>query len=143
MNKEPVAKQVMPMITVESVDKVRKFYVESLGFDHMMGVLGKDGQLDFVSVMLGGARVMFARPQDAAAAATAGAKKQPVAIYLEVADVDAYHARLKKKELKITEDPTTQWWGDRTFKVMDPYGYEIWFYQTVGEPKPPPGTKIV
>jgi nitrate reductase NapE component len=26
---------------------------------------------------------------------------------------------------------------------MDPYGYEVWFYQTVSEPKPPPGTKIV
>jgi len=31
----------------------------------------------------------------------------------------------------------------KTFKVMDPYGYEIWFYQTVGEPKPPAGAKIV
>jgi hypothetical protein len=27
--------------------------------------------------------------------------------------------------------------------VMDPYGYQIWFYQTVGEPKPPQGTKVV
>lgn len=43
----------------------------------------------------------------------------------------------------MTEQLTTQWWGNRTFKVMDPYGYELWFYQTVGEPKPPQGAKIV
>jgi PhnB protein len=145
MSKQPIPKEVMPIITVESVDKVRNFYVDTLGFDHVMGVLGKDGQLDFVTVVMGGARLMFARPQDAGAAAAAGtnARKQPVEIYLEVADVEAYHARLKGKDVKITEGLTTQWWGDKTFKVIDPYGYEIWFYQTVSEPKPPPGMKIV
>jgi len=45
--------------------------------------------------------------------------------------------------VKITDPITTQWWGDRTFKVIDPNGYEVWFYQTVGEPKPPQGVKIV
>jgi len=121
----------------------RNFYVETLGFDHLMGVLGKDGQLDFVTVAMSGARLMFTRPQGAGAAVSAGGKKQPVEIYLEVGDVEAYHAQLKKKGVKITEGLTTQWWGDRTFKVLDPYGYEIWFFQNVGEPKPPPGTKTV
>src|SRR6266705_2139147 len=109
------AKQVMPIITVESADKARNFFVDTLGFDHVMGVLGKDGQLDFVTVVLNGARLMFARPHD----------------------------KLKKKGVKITDALTTQWWGDRTFKVMDPFGYEVWFYQTVGEPRPPEGAKIV
>jgi hypothetical protein len=26
---------------------------------------------------------------------------------------------------------------------MDPCGYQIWFYQTTAEPKPPEGMKIV
>jgi uncharacterized glyoxalase superfamily protein PhnB len=66
-----------------------------------------------------------------------------VEIYLEVADVDAYHDRLAKKGVRITDPLTTQWWGDRTFKVLDPGGYEIWFYQTTSEPRPPQGMKIV
>ena len=45
--------------------------------------------------------------------------------------------------MKPTEPLTMQWWGDRTFKVRDAYGYEVWFYQTVGEPKPPAGAKII
>jgi len=41
-------------------------------------------------------------------------------------------------------DPLTlQWCGDRTFKVMDPNGYEIWFYAHVAESKPPAGAKLV
>ena len=137
------ARQVMPIITVESADKARNFFVDTLGFDHVMGVLGKDGQLDFVTVVLNGARLMFARPHDNLPLTKAGSGKQPVEIYLEVADVAAYHEKLKKKGVKITDALTMQWWGDRTFKVMDPFGYEVWFYQTVGEPRPPEGAKIV
>ncbi len=80
------AKQVMPIITVESADKARNFFVDTLGFDHVMGVLGKDGQLDFVTVVLNGARLMFARPHDNLPLTKAGSGKQPVEIYLEVGE---------------------------------------------------------
>ena len=143
MSKQAIPKQIMPIITVDSVDRVRDFYVEKLGFDHVMGVLGKDGQLDFVTIVMGGARVMFSRPRDLPLAPPSSGAKQAVALYLEVADVQAYHDLLKKKGVKISDDLVHQWWGDRTFKIMDPCGYEIWFYQTVGEPRPPQGTKIV
>src|SRR6266702_8110721 len=128
------AKRVLPLVTVDSADKARNFFVDTLGFDHVMGVLGKDGQLDFVTVVLNGARLMFARPHDKLPLTKSGSGKQPVEIYLEVADVAGYHEKLKKKGVKITDALTTQWWGDRTFKVMDPFGYEVWFYQTVASP---------
>jgi len=137
--KRSTPKAIMPIITVESVDKARNFYVEKLGFDHVMGVVGKDGEFDFVTVVKDGARIMFARAQGRLAERS----KQPVEIYLEVGDVEAYCRQLQKKGVTVTEPLTIQWWGDSTFKVMDPCGYEIWFYQTVGEPKPPEGMKIV
>ena len=140
---KPAPKQIMPMIAVDSVDEIRAFYVETLGFEHMMGVVGKDGQLDFCTVMLGGARLMFMRPPVPVGVAKASPAKQPVEIYLEVADVNGYHDRLGQAGVRLTEGLTDQWWGDRTFKVIDPRGYEIWFYQTVGEVKPPQGAKIV
>jgi PhnB protein len=135
--------QLMPMISVDSVDQERAFYIEKLGFNHMMGMLGKDGQLDFCTVTLGGAKVMFMRPQERLEGTNPTSSKRPVEIYLEVNDVDAYHNQLKKQEVKISAPLTDQWWGDRTFTVMDPFGYQIWFYQTVGEPIPPQGAKIV
>lgn len=135
--------QVMPMISVDSVDQARAFYVETLGFDHLMGMLAKDGQLDFCTVTLGGAKVMLMRPQQKTDGTSATSSKRPVEIYLEVGDVNAYHDQLAKKRVKITTPLTDQWWGDRTFTVMDPFGYQIWFYQTVGEPSPPQGAKLV
>jgi len=138
-----VSKAVMPMITVESVDELRKFYVEKLGFNHMMGVVGKDGQFDFCTVVRDGAKVMLVRPQEPIDGTGPSAAKRPVEIYLEVADVDALHGEVRQRGVRPTLPLETQWWGDRTFAVMDPYGYQIWFYQTVAEPKPPQGTKIV
>ena len=135
--------QIMPMFSVDSVDEAREFYVEKLGFEHMMGMLGKDGRLDFCTVILGGAKVMFMRPQEKMDGAGATSSKRPVEIYIQVADVNAHHDRLKKNKVKINSPLTDQWWGDRTFTVMDPYGYQIWFYQAVGEPQPPEGAKIV
>lgn len=69
--------------------------------------------------------------------------KRPVEIYLEVGDVDGYHAQLNKRGVKIVSLPNTEWWGDRVFKVIDLYGYQLWFYQTVAKPKAPQGAKIV
>ncbi len=137
-------KAVMPIIAVESVDEVRSFYVDVLGFDHVMGVVGKDGKFDFCTVVKDGARIMFSRAPGKTPTKKSAAAQQPVAIYFEVADVVAYHAALqKKRDVKITDPLALQWWGDKTFKVMDPCGYELWFYQTVGEVTPPEGAKIV
>lgn len=139
-----IPKTVMPIIAVESVDEVRDFYVDVLGFDHVMGVVGKDGKFDFCTMVMDGARIMFSRAPGKTPGGKAANARQPVVIYLEVADVVAYHDQLQKKNgAKIIDPLTLQWWGDKTFKVVDPCGYEIWFYQTVGEVKPPEGTKIV
>jgi len=130
----------MPMIVVRSVNAIRDFYVDTFGFTHVMGMVGKDGQLDFCTVVLGEARIMFMRTPGEL---PSPAGKQPVEIYLEVDDVDALYDRLKKKGVRISDPLTLQWWGDRTFKVLDPNGYEIWFYTNVAEPTPPQGAKLV
>jgi PhnB protein len=135
--------QLMPMISVDSVDQARAFYVDKLGFGHMMGMLGKDGQLDFCTVTLNGAKVMLTRAQERTDGTSPTSFKRPVELYLEVEEVDAYHNQVKNQGCAITGPLTDQWWGDRTFTIMDPFGYQIWFYQTVGEVKPPIGAKIV
>ncbi len=77
---------VMPIITVDSVDEVHRFYTEKLGFQHLMGVVGKDGGLDFVTVVRSGVRIMFARAQEKIAGTEPSAGKRPVDIYVEVED---------------------------------------------------------
>jgi PhnB protein len=142
MNKD-VRLGIMPIVTVDSVDEVHRFYTETLGFQHVMGVVGKDGGLDFVTVVRSGVRVMFARAQERISGAERSSGRRPVDLYIEVEDVEAYHEQLRKLGIAITSPLTTQWWGDRTFTIQDPYGYQLWFYQPVAEPKPPQGAKIV
>jgi len=135
--------QLMAMIYVDSVEDARAWYVDKLGFTHMMGMLGKDGRLDFCTVSLGGARIMLMRPADGIEGTGATTSKRPVELYMEVADVEAYYDRLKKQKVKPTSTLTDQWWGDRTFTVQDPFGYRIWFFRNVSEPKLPAGVKVV
>lgn len=136
-------KVATPIITVDSVDDIQSFYMDTLGFTRAMGVVGEDGQLNMVTVVLGGAKLMFARSRGKMDGTQPSASERPVEVYLEVADVDAYHAQLKERSVRISDPLTLQWWGDKTFKVTDPGGYEIWFYQKLGEPKPPQGLRIV
>jgi uncharacterized glyoxalase superfamily protein PhnB len=135
--------QLMAMIYVDSVEQAREFYVERLGFTHLMGMLGKDGQLDFCTVVLAGARIMLMRAPQGMTGTQATTDKRPVELYIEVADVDVYFEQLRKQNVKATTPLTEQWWGDRTFTIQDPFGYTIWFYQNVAELKLPAGTKVV
>ena len=135
--------QLMAMINVDSVEDARSFYVDKLGFTHMMGMLGKDGLLDFCTVSLDGGRIMLMRPSEGIKGTNATTEKRPVELYLEVTDVEDYHDQVKEQKIKPTTPLTDQWWGDRTFTVLDPFGYQIWFYQNVAEPKLPAGAKVV
>ena len=136
--------QIVPNFWVESVEALRTFYLEKLGFEHMMGVVGKDGKLDFTIVTRDGLMVMIGRPEKRIdGSAPAYATDRPVELYLYVKDVDAFHGEVRDRKVEIADPLTTQWWGDRTFAVKDPYGYTIWFCQTVGEPAPPPGVKMI
>ena len=134
----PQINGVMPLRYVASVDAMRSYYLDQLGFQHMMGVVGGDGQLDFAIVHLDGAGMMLSRPQTAD-----GLTHGPLELYLPVADVDAYAARLEQQGLALHQPLTTQWWGDRNFAVLDPAGHVIWFWQTVGAPEPPPGVTLI
>jgi uncharacterized glyoxalase superfamily protein PhnB len=133
---------VIPNVWVEAVEPLRDFYLEKLGFEHMMGVVGKDGKLDFAIVTRDGLMIMMGRPQHALPGAAQGAQRT-VEFYLSVVDVDAYYEDLRSRHVRIEEPLQTQWWGDRNFAVVDPYGYKIWFFQTVGEPVPPAGVTMI
>lgn len=135
--------RLMAMIHVDSVETARSFYVDKLGFQHMMGMLGKDGLLDFCTVTLGGANVMLMRPAQGMKGTEQSTQKRPVELYMEVADVEAYFEQVKKQKVQPTTLVTDQWWSDRTFTIQDPFGYQIWFYQNVAEPKIPQGAKVV
>ena len=86
---------------------------------------------------------MLMRPAQEMRDTAATGEKRPVELYLEVENVEGFYEAVKKHGVKPTAPLTDQWWGDRTFTVLDPFGYQIWFYQSFGDPKPPKGAKVV
>ena len=133
---------VVPNFWLEAVEPLRDFYMEKLGFKHMMGIVGKDGKLDFAIVTLDRALLMMGRPQGAAEGVKVADASRPIELYVYVKDVDTYYALVREK-VRIDSPLQTQWWGDRNFSVKDPCGYTLWFGQTVGQLQPPPGVKMI
>lgn len=127
---------VMPIVSVTSVDETRDFYVERLGFDHLMAVVGSDGLLEFCTVLREGGRLMFNR------ATTRMSGTPSTQFYFQVSDVETYRDQLISRGLNPSplED---MWWGDRVTITEDNNGLKLWFYQQVGEVNPPEGMKIV
>ena len=135
--------RVIPNFYVEEVEPLRAFYIDMLGFTPTMGVVGKDGKLDFTIVDMKGINIMIGRPQNPSMKGTKRDAERPIEIYCYVDDVDGYHDHLVKKRVPIAQPIATEWWGDRLFSVKDPYGYTIFFCQTVGEVNPPAGMTLV
>ena len=100
MNTVAKPSSVMPLRYVESVDAMRAFYLERLGFDHLMGMVGADGRLDFAIVQRAGAMLMLSRPQNGATL-TSGS----IEIYVEVEDVDAATEELRSAGVEIVFGP--------------------------------------
>jgi uncharacterized glyoxalase superfamily protein PhnB len=141
---QPFHPYIVPSFTVPAVEPLRDFYIEKLGFDHMMAIAGKDGMFDTAIVVRDGMSVMMGRAETAPKGARQpDSREREVDLYFYVEDVDAYHAEVVKRGAAIIDPPTTHWWGDRTFRVKDPYGYSIHFAQTVAEFVPPEGVNAI
>jgi len=107
-------RRVVPDITSERIDESRKFYTEFLGFEVAMDM---------------GWIVTLVSPNNPTAQITllrgpASAAPNPD-LSIEVADVDAVHAKAIALGLQIVYPLTDEPWGVRRFFVTDPNGVVI------------------
>jgi uncharacterized glyoxalase superfamily protein PhnB len=54
-----------------------------------------------------------------------------IAVYVQVPDVDAYHATLQKKDVQIQTPPKSQFYGIREMSLADPDGFQFLFYTPI------------
>ena len=144
MTETPGGTSIIPSVWVDEIEPVRDFYIEKLGFSHMMGVVGRDGKLDTAIVQKDAAMIMLSRPQEPVSGSALDPKaRRCIDLHVYVADVDGFHADVVRRGVRVHEPLTTQWWGDRNFQVKDPAGYALWISQTVQEFVPPAGVTVV
>ena len=109
-------RRVVPNITSENVEQSRKFYTDFLGFQVAMDM---------------GWIVTLASPTNPTAQISllrgtgSAPPHAPVSLSIEVADVDAVHAKAVEYGLPIVYPLTTEPWGVRRFHVTDPNGVVI------------------
>lgn len=107
-------RRVVPNVKSECLDESRRFYSEFLEFDVAMDM---------------GWIMTFASPDNPTAQVTVLEGSDSAAphpqVSIEVADVDALHAKAVARGLQIVYPLTDEPWGVRRFFVVDPNGTVI------------------
>lgn len=109
-------RRIVPNIQSERMDESRKFYVEFLGLELAMDM---GWIMTLVSSSNPTAQISIVRGPAPATPQT------QLTLSIEVADVDAMHAKAVASDIPIVYPLTTEPWGVRRFHVADPNGVVI------------------
>lgn len=106
---------------------------DALGFEPTMVILDKDGNLAHSEMRLGDGLIMVGNEwseRHKSPQSLGGLNTQTIHIHL--ADgIDAHCERARKAGAVILQEPETQFYGDRTYRAVDPEGHIWTFGQTV------------
>ena len=107
-------RRVVPVITTQSLDPSREFYVQFFGFEVAM-------DMDWIMSL---ASPVNPNVQIAVMTTDATAPVQPQ-LTIEVSDVDAMHSEARRRGDEIVYPLTDEPWGARRFFVRDPNGLVV------------------
>ena len=127
-----ITKRITPVLFVREIEPVLPFWVDALGFAKTIEVPGDGGKLGFVALQKDGTEVMYqtyASLGDDMPQIAEEAKKGPTFLYVEVDNLDAILAALKK--FKNTLPERTALYGMREVGFQDPAGHYLTFAQRV------------
>ncbi len=113
---------IMPILAVRDVAASADFYKSKLGFTLDFSMPGPDGTPVFAGVSLGSSP--FGLGLDPELQDRGRGVVFMVYVPDEV-DLDAYYADVKARGTEIAQEIADQYWGDRTFRVLDPDGYVV------------------
>jgi PhnB protein len=106
---------VNPYLVVKGATKVIDFMKAAFGAKELVRMPGPNGTIGHAEIKIGDSMVMIA---------DANAQHPPTNtfLYLYVPDVDATYKSALRAGAKSTQEPTTQFYGDRNANVEDPAG---------------------
>lgn len=106
---------------------------EAFGFEPSMVILGPNDELMHSEMRLGDGLIMVGSewsPMHKSPASIDGFNTATVHVQIHT-DIDAHCERARKAGAKIAVEPTMQFYGDRTYRAVDPEGHVWSFGQTV------------
>ena len=142
LDKPGYAQWLTPYLMVNDVEAELRFCEEALGLTVRDRVEGPDGLVMHAEVTHKDKVVVMCAPEGAhgspAQSPASGGFAAPLTLYLYVDDVDAAFARARAAGATVTQEPADMFWGDRTFGLTDPAGYNWLLASHIGEENAPP-----
>ena len=112
--------------TTHSVEDMKAFYAETLGFTDTM----HDPRSDYLMVRTGPRSSLGFMPPMPGPPEQWRPPREP-AIYLRVEDVDRAYQELKARGVTFQQEPTDMPWGDRVATLRDPEGRQVSLAQPI------------
>lgn len=117
---------LLPMFSVRDPNATLDWFAK-LGFEAAGVMMMPDGSIGHAEVQRGPNLRFMVGPGQDGCYGSAG-----LSLYVNIDEpIDAYHARVTAAGIEAGSPPQDQFWGDRTFTVTHPDGYEIWFFEHV------------
>jgi uncharacterized glyoxalase superfamily protein PhnB len=110
---------ITPFISVNNAEKVVEF-LHKLGAEEKYAFRGPDGELWHCQMQFGDSMIMIGDPMDKH-------PSMPSMLYIYVPDADALYKKAVQAGGVSVQEPTDQFYGDRSGGVTDPCGNVWWF----------------
>jgi uncharacterized glyoxalase superfamily protein PhnB len=127
------------VLAVPEVERASLFY-QKLGFREAAAFPRADGRVTVAFLRHGSSMMLLGRLDEQhyenetrARAITKGPRGLGATVLLNVTNLAEIHEAMKAEGVEILLDPVDEFYGDRVFFFLDPYGYEWKISQTIRE----------
>ncbi len=133
MNHDLKAPSLIPVLAVEQVEDALEFY-KALGFSEVSSIPDERGRIVHAHLRKEGNALFLGRldvspypshPRASMlASSTAGQRGAGVTLILQVEDLATVYEFVRGRKLQVLAEPVDEYYGDRVFFFLDPFGYE-------------------
>jgi uncharacterized glyoxalase superfamily protein PhnB len=133
MNENEKVPSLIPVLTVEDVEKAAAFY-KQLGFSEVFSIPDQKGQLVHAHLRKGDSVLFLGRlgvshyegHERAATIKDSLSNERGIGItlILQVDNLAKIYDLVRRKKLHVLAEPADEYYGDRVFFFIDPFGYE-------------------
>ena len=129
--------RILPYLNYADPKPVIEFLINAFGFEQGLLLDMPDGSVGHCELRLNGETLMLSSefPEGGLSSPKSlGGVHATVLVYVD--DVDAHFEHAKAAGAQIVEEPTDQFYGDRTYRALDPEGVGWEFHQHIRDVTP-------
>jgi uncharacterized glyoxalase superfamily protein PhnB len=128
--------RILPMLSYADAPAAIEFLCGAFGFELRYRLDMPDGRVGHAELGLAGGMIALASEFEGFGQSPLklGGHNSSLCCYVD--DVDAHHVRAREAGATIAAEPADQFYGDRTYRAIDPEGHQ-WIFSTHVRDVPP------